>query len=153
MKMEKLRLSTQMILYRNFIFIIGILMLSPSTSSCGTINLSTPEATVLGYCQGAGEEVKDFFNYSVDPKLFGYPKWRNCNIVEIKKTDEVGMVYDNELIVEKNDFEVIFEVKEITKRFGEIKKRYWNLLRKFDGKWKIISHSRIPDKYTPADVD
>lgn len=124
-------------------------------SQASAIDLSTPESTVLGYCRGAGEKVQEYFHEyydPVDPKVFGYPRWTNCKILEVKKTEFAGKTFKQDLVIREEDVEVITEVTISTKKLGKIKGHHTYILRKFKEGWKIVSHFRMEDKYF-KDVD
>lgn len=135
------------ILLLSVIPFVSVYAMDISTSGSAEVDLSTPESTSMGYCLGAGEKITEYFYDPIDPKHFGYPSWSDCKIVESKKTDRVGEKYGHKLFIQEGDVEVTFETKIVGKKSGEIKARYWQLLRNFDGKWKIISWYRVPDKY------
>ena len=124
-----------------------LLLFVISFTSSYAMDLSTPESTAMEYCRGAGDGVKEIFHPPVDPDSFG-EGWSDCKIVEVKETTEIGKKYeDGRLVVRKGDVEVVFEVILTIRKSKKIKARYWQLLRKFDDKWKIIAWYRVPDKY------
>lgn len=127
--------------------ILSCLMVLENCRPSFALDLSSPESTAMEYCRGAGEGVKEIFHPPVDPDTFGsHEGWSDCKIVEVKETTEIGEEYQAGLIVSKGDVEVVFEVTRAEKGFGKFKARYWQLLRNFNGKWKIISWYRVPDK-------
>jgi hypothetical protein len=80
--------------------------------------------------------------------------WSECRILEKKPAKRVGkkivLPEDTVLIINKNDVEIVIEVKMIHQKKGNPKTKFWYLLRNFNGKWKIISDTHIPDKNYPA---
>ena len=112
-------------------------------------DLSSPEATVKGYCTNGGGIVQKYFNFNVDSKIMGKKIWSDCSVITVRRTDKVGQHLLRNLVVESDDVEVITEVKMVHPDKGNPTTRFWYLLRNFDGKWKIIEYSHIPDKNYP----
>jgi hypothetical protein len=78
--------------------------------------------------------------------------WTECKIIAVKETKRMNMELGEGLFSKAGDVEVVQEVKMNDPSKGNPKTRFWYLLRNFDGEWKIISHSHIPDKnYPPED--
>lgn len=112
----------------------------------------------MTYCEalktGDFFAVKQCFDQSdrLEEEGFKKPIWTECRIVESYKTKLAGKRFEEGLVVQSGDVEVVKEVKMIHPEKGNPKTRFWYLLRDFDGKWRIISHSHIPDKnYPPID--
>ncbi len=130
-------------LFQQCCFSFSLLMVL-ATTGCATVDLSSPVATIMGYCNGAGENVTQYFNRPVDPKIFG-EGFDNCRIIYVKETDDVGTEYGAGFIVREGDMDVETEVDVISPVSGLIKVRFWYSLRNYQGKWKIVQHYGITD--------
>lgn len=140
-----------------------LLCLSISSCSQGVhghgIDLSSPRAAVETYCQGVISSdinaVKNsFYKGEVMEKAYEKPIWTNCVVIEVKETKDIGRYLGDrtKLTSKIGDVEVVKEAVMIDAAKGNPRTRYWYLLRNFDGAWKIISHSHIPDaNYPPLD--
>ena len=122
------------------------------------IDLSSPDATILTYCQAVKRAdfsaVRETFheNARLEEASFKKPLWTECKILDKHKTKLVGQDLGNGLRAQGEDVEVVTEAKMIDVPKGNPKTKFWYLLRKVGAAWKIISNSHIPDKnYPPLD--
>ena len=120
------------------------------------IDLSSPEATILTYCNAVKRAdfsaVRETIHEGarLEETSFKKPLWSECKIINKHKTKLVGEDLGGGLRGEHGDIEVTTGVKMIDAPKGNPKTRFWYLLRNISGHWKIISHSHIPDKNYPA---
>lgn len=142
------------------ISILTLVVLFISNAVVGTapkIDLSSPSATINTYCQAVKladiSIVRECFfpDGRLEEESFKKPIWSECKIVKVERTKRIGMELGGGLFSRSGDVEVVKEVKMIHPKKGNPKTKFWYLLRNFDGKWKIISHSHIPDKNYPPD--
>lgn len=119
------------------------------------IDLSSPEATINSYCKA--EDIctikKCFYSETkIEEGSFKKRIWSECAVVETRPTGKVGQSIGvgTGLVIKTGDIEIVTEVKMIDPSKNNPTTRFWYLLRNFDGKWKIISHSHVPDRNYPA---
>lgn len=124
----------------------------------GSIDLSSPEAAIKTYCDATIRSdlsaIQEIFHPSrqIQENSFNKPIYTECKIVKKDKTKLAGRDLGYGLTEQREDVEVITEVKMIHPEKGNPKTKFWYLLRNIEGNWKIISHSHIPDKnYPPLD--
>jgi hypothetical protein len=122
------------------------------------IDLSSPNATVMTYCNAAKKAdfsmIRQTFhpNLKLEEKSFKKPAWSECRIVKDSNSTLIGKDLGSGFLVQNGDIEVILEVRMIDPAKGNPKTNFWFLLRNVEGNWKIISNSHVPDKnYPPLD--
>jgi hypothetical protein len=121
-------------------------------SATPKVDLSSPAATIRTYCDARDfDTVKQCFypDANLEEKSFQNPIWTECKILKVQKTKRINMELGSGLFSKAGDVEVIQEVKMIHPAKGNPKTKFWYLLRNFEGEWKIISNSQIPDKNYP----
>jgi hypothetical protein len=119
------------------------------------VDLSSPEATVLGYCYSDVATVQQYFAHTIEPKVMGGKSWLECKVVSVIPTDKVGSRFGKipgfgEVVVQPGDMEVVLEIKLDIPESGNPKTKYHYFVRKIDGAWKIYMHSHIDDEIIPA---
>lgn len=141
----------------NVLLLLSGLLLSacPDSKAVRKVDLSTPEATIKAYCQGTEITTAKkhiYYGAKSDGKSFEKPIWTDCTIIEKREAGKVGQYLGDEskLFIQSGDIEIITEVKIKDPKKGNPNTRFWYLLRNFEGEWKIISHSHIPDTNYPA---
>jgi hypothetical protein len=117
----------------------------------GEIDLSTPEAAIMTYCTAQDQETQNavlccgiMFDGPFIPD-------RDCTIVEIGPAHDDGAITADGPI-RADDVEITTEVTERHPDKGDVRARYWYMLRNFNGEWKIIAWYYIPDENFP-DID
>ena len=120
------------------------------------VDQSSPEATIKMFCNSNDIQiVRQCFHPSIKlEKSMGKRIWSECRIIDKRPTDIIGrkivLGKDLFLIANKEDVEIVIETKMIQPKKNNPKTKFWYLLRNFNGEWKIISFSHIPDKNYPA---
>ena len=120
---------------------------APAASPQQPVDLSTPESTVLSYCNATDiESIRSCFADGTPlEKGIATRIWSSCRIVEVRPATIDG----GSPPVKSGDFEVVTEVRMIDPDRGNPLTRFWYLLREIRGEWKIISNSHIPDEHYP----
>jgi hypothetical protein len=111
------------------------------------VDLSTPAATVLSYCNADDlDRIRSCFE-SGTPLEMGIAKriWSSCRIVSVGPAKIDG----GSNRAKHGDVEVVIEVRMIDPDRGNPLTRFWYLLREKSGQWKIISNAHIADDHYP----
>lgn len=136
------------------LFILILLLTLPSVCivNCQpAVDFSSPENTIKTYFE-------NYNNREILSKCF-YPNevtgsrdkwWLEYRIVSSKATNKVGETTYSEIRIGKDGVEIITEVKMLHSAKNNPKTKFWYLLQKIKGEWKILEHSHIPDKNYPA---
>lgn len=153
--MVKLKELTRQITFRCLSVIILLLACLQLEVLACEVDLSSPEATVLGYCYSDVATVQQYFAHKIEPEVMGGKSWLECKVHSVGPTDEVGMHYGvipgfGEVVVQPGDMEVVLEVKLDIPESGYPKTKYSYLVRKIEGAWKIYTYSHIDDEVIPA---
>jgi len=118
------------------------------------MDFGTPEATIRTlYAADTNEAAGKCFysgNYmgADDSKRW----WLNYNISDFRNTTHAGELNYQGISISPDAVEITVRVKMDDPSKGNPTTEFWYLLQKFDGKWKIIENSHIPDEnYPPID--
>ena len=121
----------------------------------GGIDLSSPDAAIHTYCDAVARSDLSairqvlYTAQDIEEESFKEPIWTQCRIVSKHKTNLVGTNLGGGLTAKSGDVEIIVEVTMIDPQKGNPKTRFWYLVRNFEGDWKIVSHSHVPDEEYP----
>lgn len=134
------------------VLILALLLAVSMAQAEGEIDLSTPEMAILTYCTAPDRETENAV-ICCGIKLNGpYIPWRDCKIAEIGPAHDVGAPLPDAGPIRADDVEIVTEVTERHPDKGDVRARFWYMLRNYDGEWKIISWYYIPDENFP-DID
>jgi hypothetical protein len=139
---------------RNRIF-LGLVLLMPLI--CFTCvkdkgDFSSPQNTIKTYYE-------NYYDRNTVSKCFYPPAsitggldkwWLEYNIHATKPSDKVGKSSSAGVVISSDAIEIVVEVTMNHPKKGNPKTKFWYLLQKVNGGWKIIEHSHISDKNYPA---
>ncbi len=138
----------------NRIFLSIVFLLSLFCFTCGKVksDFSSPSNTI-----------KTYYEYCYDKKTVSncfYPPasitggldkwWLEYNILPATQSHRVGKTSFSGIVISSDAVEIVVEVKMNHPLKGNPKTKFWYLLQKVDGEWKIIEHTHIPDHNYPA---
>jgi hypothetical protein len=131
-----------------FIFVVALSAMSKEKIK---VELDSPRNTIVTYFDYHEDKTiisKCFYPPQFNGKLEIF--WISYNIIDEKKTEKTGRKTYSDIVITKDAVEITVEVemKDLEKK--NPKTKFWFLLQQFDGEWKIIEHSHIPDKNYPA---
>jgi hypothetical protein len=115
------------------------------------VDFSSPENTLKTYFENYGDRdvlSKCFYPIGFEGSLENW--WIEYSIIRSTNTDRAGTTSYSGLAIEKDAVELIVEVKMRHPAKKNPKTKFWYLVQKVDGEWKIIEHSHIPDTNYPA---
>jgi hypothetical protein len=113
-------------------------------------DFSTPENTIKTYYSYYNN--RDVLSECFYPTGFNGSLdkfWSTHQIIEKKVTSKYGESTHTGVIISKDAMEFIVEVEIKNSKNKSQKTKFWYLLQKINGKWKIIDHSHISDEAYP----
>jgi len=114
-------------------------------------DFSLPEKTIESYYEYyKNKDIISNCFYPPDFKGSLEKFWKSYCIVSKKKTNKIGEITFSGVEISVDAVEIIVEVTMEHAQKGNPKTRFWYLVQKFNGEWKIIDHSHISDKNYPA---
>ena len=127
------------------VLILALLLAVSMAQAEGEIDLSTPEAAIMTYCTAQDRETRNaIMCCGIELDSPSIP-WRDCMIVEIGPAQDTGAITADGPIRE-DDVEVTVEIIRRLPDTGDVRSRFWYMLRDYDREWKIISWYRVPDE-------
>jgi hypothetical protein len=113
---------------------------------------SSPQNTIKTYYE-------NYYNRKIVSSCFYPPAsvtggldkwWLEYHILETTQSKRAGKTSYSGVVISNDAVEIIVEVTMNHPKKGNPKTKFWYLLQKVNGAWKIIEHSHIADKNYPA---